>query len=189
MEACEGWSSFGFMEKTKVMGTTHAAFALLCYYLIAYFAELPFNAPMVLILLVAGSLLPDIDHPRAFLSRQFYLLRHSSRGVSKFVVHRGIVHSLLAALVATAVAWIIAIFYPWETLVVIGFFLGFISHLAVDSLNPAGITWLQPFSKARIKDGIRTGSVMEKLLFLLIVAAISAIVYTVHPEWFNIFSE
>lgn len=89
-----------------MMGTTHAAFALLCYYLIAYLAELPFNAPMVLILLVAGSLLPDIDHPRAFLGRQFYLLRHSSRGVSKFVVH-----SLLAALVATAVAWIIAIFY------------------------------------------------------------------------------
>ena len=57
------------------------------------------------------------------------------------------------------------------------FFLGFISHLAADSLNPTGIKWLQPFSKAKLKDGIRTGSAMEKLFFLMVTAAISVIFY------------
>jgi len=35
VEACEGWSSFGFVEKTKMMKTTHAVFALLCHQFIA----------------------------------------------------------------------------------------------------------------------------------------------------------
>jgi membrane-bound metal-dependent hydrolase YbcI (DUF457 family) len=47
-----------------------------------------------------------------------------------------------------------------------------VSHLAADSLNPTGIKWLQPFSKAKVKDGIKTGSAAEKLLFSLIVVAI-----------------
>jgi len=47
-----------------------------------------------------------------------------------------------------------------------------VSHLVADSLNPTGIKWLQPFSKARVKGGIRTGSAAEKLLFLLTVVAI-----------------
>lgn len=188
MEACEGWSCFGFV-KSEVMGTTHAAFALLCYYVIACFVGLPFGVPMVLILLILGSLLPYIDHPRGFLAKQSYLFRQTSRGISKFIRHRGIVHSLLAALIATAIVWVIAIFYRWETLAVACFFLGFMSHLAADSLNPTGIKWLQPFSKAKVKDGIRTGSIIEKILFLLILIAISVIVHMVHPELLSIFSE
>lgn len=172
-----------------MVGTTHAAFAILCYYVIAYFVGLPFNVPMVLALLIIGSLLPDIDHPRGFLARQSYLFRRASRGVGKFIRHRGIVHSLLAALIATAVVWVVAIFYRWETLAVACFFLGFVSHLAADSLNPTGIKWLQPFSKARVKGGIRTGSIIEKCLVLLILIAISVIVHMVHPELFSIFSE
>jgi len=164
-----------------MMGTTHAAFALLCYYIIAYLGGLPFNAPMVLTLLVVGSLLPDIDHPRGFLARQSYLFRRTSRGIRKFVTHRGIVHSLLAALIATAVVWVVATFYHWETLVVACFFLGFISHLVADSLNPAGIKWLQPFSKVKVKDGIRTGSFLEKLFFSVTVVIILIILY---PEYF-----
>ena len=155
-----------------MIGTTHAAFALLCYYVIAYFAGLPFDEPMVLALLIVGSLLPDIDHPRSFLARQPYLFKRTSRGVSKFVTHRGSVHSLLAALIATAVVWVIAMFYNWEPLAVACFFLGFVSHLAADSLNPTGIKWLQPFNKAKVKDGIRTGSATEKLFFSLTVVAI-----------------
>jgi len=70
VEACKGWSCFGFVEKIQMMGTTHAAFALLCYYVIAYFGELPFDAPIASTLLVGGSLLPDINHPRGFVFRQ-----------------------------------------------------------------------------------------------------------------------
>jgi len=172
-----------------MMGTTHAAFALLCYYVIAYFAGLPFDDPMALTLLIVGSLLPDIDHPRGFLARQSYLFRRTSRGIGKFVAHRGIVHSFLAAVVATTIVWVIAISYNLEVLAVACFSLGFISHLAADSLNPTGIKWLQPFSKAKVKDGIRTGSTAEKLFFLLTIVALSAILYMARPELFSIFSE
>jgi len=172
-----------------MMGTTHAAFALLCYYVIAYFAGLPFDDPMALTLLIVGSLLPDIDHPRGFLARQSYLFRRTSRGIGKFVAHRGIVHSFLAAVVATTIVWVIAISYNLEVLAVACFSLGFISHLAADSLNPTGIKWLQPFSKAEVRDGIRTGSTAEKLFFLLTIVALSAILYMARPELFSIFSE
>jgi inner membrane protein len=172
------------VEKTiKMMGTTHAAFALLCYYVIAYLMKLPFDTSLALASLVVGSLLPDIDHPKAFLAQQFSLFRRASRSVGRFITHRGIVHSLLAAIIATAVAWIIALFYNWETLVVACFFLGFMSHLAADSLNPTGIKWLQPFSKAKVKDGIRTGSFLERLFFSVAVVAILMILYSEYfPE-------
>jgi inner membrane protein len=167
-----------------MMWTTHVAFALLCYYIMAYSAGLSFDAPAVLTLLVVGSLLPDIDQPRAFLARQLCLFKRASRGIGRYVTHRGIVHSLLAALIATFAVWVVALFYDLETLAVTCFFLGFISHLAADSLNPTGIKWLQPVTKAKLKDGIRTGSAMEKLFFLLVVAAISVIFYLsdIFPE-------
>lgn len=163
-----------------MIGTTHAAFALLCYYVTAYFVELPFDEPMILALLIVASLLPDIDHPRGFLARQSYLFRRTSRGISKFVTHRGIVHSLLAALIATAVVWVIAAFYDLGMLAVACFFLGFISHLAADSLNPTGIKWLQPFSKAKVRDGIRTGSATEKIFFFFVILGIFAIFYATY---------
>ena len=172
-----------------MMGTTHVAFAVLCYYIIAYFAKLPFEAPMVLTLLIIGSLIPDIDHPRAFLNQQFYLFKRASGSFGGLVTHRGIVHSFLAAVIATAVVGIIAIFYQLEMLAVMCFFLGFVSHLVADTLNPAGIKWLQPFSKAKVKDGIRTGSAIEKIFLLVTIVAVVAIVYEVHSEWFNIFWE
>jgi len=193
VETCESQPSFGFVEKIKVMGTTHAAFALLCYYVIAYFAGLPFDAPMVLTMLVVGSLLPDIDHPRGFLARQFYLFKRTSRGIRKFVTHRGIFHSLLAALIATAVVWLVSMFYNLEMLAVACFLLGFISHLTLDSLNPTGIKWLQPFSKAKVKDGIRTGSFLEKVFFSVTVVAILMLLYSEYfPEIassFNVYNQ
>ena len=160
-----------------MMGTTHAAFALLCYCVIAYFTGLPFDTPIVLTLLVVGSLLPDIDHPKAFLTQQFRLFKRTPRKL-RFIKHRGIVHSLLAALTATAIIWVIAMFYDLEMLAVACFLLGYVSHLAADSLNPTGIKWLQPFSKAKVKNGIRTGSFLEKVLFLIIVGFILIISYS-----------
>jgi len=165
-----------------MMGTTHAVFALLCYYIIAYFMKLPFDAPAVLTFLIVGGLLPDIDHPRMFLIQQNYLFKRRAR---RFIKHRGIVHSLLAALVATTIVWVIARLYNLEMLTVECFLLGFISHLAADSLNPTGIMWLQPFSKKKIRNGIRTGSATEKAFFTLVVVAICAVLYTAHPEAFN----
>jgi len=159
------------------MGTTHVAFALLCYYVIAYSVGLSFDAPVVLTLLVVGSLLPDIDHPRAFLTRQLCLFKQASRGIGRYVTHRGIVHSLSAALIATIAVWAVALFYDLKTLAVSCFFLGFVSHLAADSLNPTGIKWLQPFSNAELRDGIRTCSAVEKLFFFFVIAAISVILY------------
>jgi membrane-bound metal-dependent hydrolase YbcI (DUF457 family) len=58
----------------------------------------------------------------------------------------------LAALIATFAVWVVALFYDLETLAVACFFLDFMSHLAADSLNPTGMEWLQPVSKAKLKD-------------------------------------
>ncbi|MGQ9641282.1 MAG: metal-dependent hydrolase [Candidatus Bathycorpusculaceae bacterium] len=77
--------------------------------------------------------------------------------------HRGIIHSLSAALIATFIVWVISLFYNLEQLAVMGFFLGYMSHLIIDSLNPTGIAWLQPIKKAKVSNGIRTGSAMKKL--------------------------
>jgi len=171
-----------------MMGTTHAAFALLCYYAIAYFIGLPFFAATVLTLLVVGSLLPDIDHPKIFFIQQSYLFRRVSRRVGKFT-HRGIIHSLSAALIATFIVWALSLFYNLEPLAVLGFFLGYMSHLTIDSLNPTGIAWLQPIKKAKVSNGIRTGSAMEKTFFFLSILGILTLFYATYPDFFSKFLE
>ena len=92
--------------------------------------------PMGLIytpLMIAGSILPDIDTPFSKLGR--------FNPLSPFMRHRGITHSLLGAFVIGVLGIIIhATVGIWVTV-------GYLTHLLLDSLTPAGIDWLYPFKR------------------------------------------
>jgi len=112
--------------------------------------------------LIIGSVFPDVDHPQAFLG--------------KIVKHRGIIHSLLACCISSFVLAILLLIYNVSLLIALAFFIGYLSHLAADSLTVMGVEWLQPFKKGKISFIIRTGSLGESavatLLILLIITLI-----------------
>jgi len=125
-----------------MMAPTHVTFAVL--------VGGQLGASPHYIFLLLGALFPDIDHSQSTLGRIIPL--------SLFVRHRTVTHSFLALGIALYVnVW---------------FGIGFATHLLLDALNPAGVPILYPYEK-RVGIGIiRTGSIRENILFLLICAGL-----------------
>lgn len=119
--------------------------------------------PTALSIALAGSLLPDIDHPQSWAGRKFRVV---SVPLSVLVGHRGITHSLLAVIVGIAVLAGMGVDQPMAPLVV-----GYLSHLAADGLTPSGVPLLWPSRRRFTLNLCSTGSLVEFGLVALIAAA------------------
>lgn len=84
---------------------------------------------------VLGALLPDIDHPYSYVGRRVSLVPYLLGG------HRRAAHSLLAAL---AVVLLARRFLGLTDFLLLALGGGYISHLALDLLNPEGVMLLWP---------------------------------------------
>ncbi len=82
----------------------------------------PFIYGMILALF--GSIFPDIDHPRSFISRGYWSVL--SAVIRKTTGHRGWTHSLFGAGLFTGIFLIILWFFKANLFLVFGFFLGYI---------------------------------------------------------------
>lgn len=150
--------------------TTHILFASILTLLII--GKLPISLsvePLQAIFIASlGSLIPDVDHPSSYINKKFWRLFSLSGG---FNSHRGWTHSFLGGVMITAIFLTYLIYTKGKVHFIVPFFIGYCSHLLIDSLNPSGVAWFWP-SKRRI--GIRfikTGSFEESMLqiFLTIV--------------------
>lgn len=92
-----------------------------------------------IVLICAGSLLPDIDHPRSFVGR---LLPFISIPLHKRFGHRREVHSIILWGIVAAIGYY---WTPLDWLYWIG--LGALTHVVVDLLNVSGVRLLLPFSE------------------------------------------
>ena len=85
-----------------------------------------------------GSLLPDIDHPRALISSFIpggFIFSWIMGG------HRGITHTILAGFVAGGLAYLITDHWYIALALAVGWF----THLLGDMLTPSGVPLLLPF--------------------------------------------
>jgi len=115
-----------------------------------------------------GALLPDIDHPNSLISRRVGIL---AMPVHLTLSHRGALHSgLIVALLLLG-----ALYVPERyRLHAISCVAGYASHLLLDALTVSGIPLLWPHS-ARFRllgIRIRTGSLVENLLSVVLLAAL-----------------
>ncbi|MDK9702542.1 MAG: metal-dependent hydrolase [Sulfuritalea sp.] len=103
---------------------------------------------------IAGSLLPDIDHPKSWLGRR---LPFVSWPLAAVVGHRGITHSLLATVACLALLW-----EAGHTAVAAPAALGYLSHLAADWCTHGGVPLLWPSLKHyHAPVTVRTGSIAD----------------------------
>ena len=168
------------------------------------------SLPLAVICSVIGSLVPDIDHPNSLASTANPFMRLVSFVVRKVFIpaiavvlnavstviaptkikdartgHRGpITHSPIGALIWTLPVAIVCGFSSIPAKFV---FIGIMSHILADMLNPQGAPFLYPFVSKNISfAGIRTGSGAEGLfkaamtvvLLLLSVNAVYGIIGT-----------
>ena len=106
-----------------------------------------------------GIILPDLDTKNSLFGRKIIF-----RPVQFFLNHRGISHTLILGIV---IALIISFFIPAGS---VGFFIGFSSHIILDSFTKEGVSAFFPIKK-RSHGFIETGSFFENILFYILLFA------------------
>jgi inner membrane protein len=133
--------------------TTHFAAGLAAGMLIT-------TEPAAVIISGISALLPDIDIPTSKVGRASPVV---STIINIAFGHRGLFHSLLAA----GLIYLLALkFFPAYSLYCL---IGYLSHLLLDCLTPAGVPLLWPIPYRFRLPVIKTGSVMETILFVCIM--------------------
>ncbi len=154
---------------------THALFGVsLILQLYILFPSLQSYSPFVfgVILAFIGSSIPDLDHP-------------SNPGIiSFFSTHRGWTHSIFGAIVFTVLFGYVFMSFNFSFSYVLPFFIGYISHLSLDSLTPTGVKWLYPYqTESYTKNWIVTGSKSELFLYnTLKILLVAEVLITFYPK-------
>jgi inner membrane protein len=134
-----------------MMWNTHLAFGLFVALLF------PFSWLFVLLVLV-GSLLPDLDSSKSKFGRKVKI-------IGWLFKHRGLLHSVLFG-----VGLFIILYFFGFGYLGLGLLVGIFSHLVADAFTKEGIRFFYPF-KFKINGFIRTNGLIEKGLFVLLVVA------------------
>ncbi len=132
---------------------THIAFAI--FLILLFLAKIEHKITFVLVLFVAA-IIPDIDTRFSKIGK-----RKIFRLLQFFVKHRGLFHSFFFLIFITL---ILVLFLPIASL---PFFLGYASHLVLDSFTIEGVSLFYPFKK-RIFGSIKTGGKNEIILLIVI---------------------
>ena len=111
---------------------------------------------------VVGSLLPDLDHPKSWISSKTIILHYPFRKLG----HRKATHSLFAG----GFLWAVLTLPFGINFVALGSLLGYLSHLILDMLNSKGVPLFYPFTKEKYKIGnIYTGDIGEYIVAVLLI--------------------
>jgi len=120
------------------------------------------------VVVLISSILPDIDIRYSTLGKN-----KLARPLQLFVKHRDFVHSFTFCLILTL---ILVFLYP---ILALSFFIGYSIHLFIDSFTPEGIAFFWPY-KLKSKGRIKTGSMVDKSLFLIfLVLDIIALIFII----------
>jgi inner membrane protein len=133
---------------------THVAFAI--FLILLFLSKVEHKISFVLVLF-AAAIIPDIDTRFSKIGKKkiFRLLQF-------FVKHRGLFHSFLFLIFITL---ILVLFMP---IISLPFFLGYSSHIMLDSFTIEGIYPFYPLKK-RISGSIKTGGKNEIILLIVII--------------------
>jgi inner membrane protein len=178
----------GFGEGHVLMGLTHVLFGLFLFLVFWRLGLVGFDV-VVLGALVVGSVLPDLDHPRGLIYSLLGVPVWLRRGVCRVVGQRGILHSLLVAVVVLVLGYLIfSVVLGFGLAVSFGLFVGYLSHLFLDSLTVRGVAWLLPFSHKRVRFVIGTGSMIERIFFYILAIFSVVLVFPLVSELFDMIS-
>lgn len=145
------------------MAGSHLAVGLAAWAWAAPKLGLAVHDPAGVALAMAGSLLPDVDHPGSWVGRR---VRPVSDVICSVLGRRGFTHSLLAAALCAA-----ALRHrgPARGLLC-PLAVGYLSHLAADLLTPRGVRLAWPLPQGFALPLCRTGSPAELLVVVGVLA-------------------
>jgi membrane-bound metal-dependent hydrolase YbcI (DUF457 family) len=146
---------------------THLVFSIFVFLIL--FSYLDFlNRWIFFIFLLIGTLIVDIDSRKSKLGKRWYL-----RPIQWFVSHRGAFHTLLFGLFLG----ILVYFFNHDA--GFGFFVGYFLHLFLDLFNVSGLRMFRPVSRRKISFGIRTGGMVEDIIFVVLLFVDAVLVWKI----------
>lgn len=131
---------------------THIIFSVLIFVFFFNFNVLNF------LILLFGTMFVDIDSTTSFLGRKFKI-------ISFLFGHRKFFHSIFSAVFFSILLYLIN--YNFAKF----FFIGYVSHLFLDSLTKKGIKLFYPLNYS-IKGFIKVGSFLEYVLFFILLCLV-----------------
>ena len=131
---------------------THIIFSVLIFILFFDFNILNFFVTLF------GTMFVDIDSATSFLGKKFKI-------VSFLFGHRKFFHSIFSALFFSLLIYLV------NTTLAMFFFIGYMSHLFMDSLTKKGIKLFYPLNYS-IKGFIKVGGILEYILFFVMLCLI-----------------
>lgn len=153
-----------------MMFKTHRVIIILiCLILFTFIDVSMVSGFLFLIIAIIASMMPDIDNPYSKIGKNIKLVGH-------LFMHRGFFHSLLALFLFS---YLFSLFFsPFYTT---AFFIGYLSHLFLDSLTTKGIYLLYPFD-FKLRGFFKTNALFEKSVFVVsaFIVIVLAIKYLFH---------
>ncbi len=135
---------------------THLAIGLFLFLSVAFLVQ---DVEFLFFGVILGAIFPDLDIKTSKSGRRLPYLA----GMFK---HRGILHSITPAIIFSFLLYLANL-----PMLGVGFLLGYLSHLAADSLTKKGIRWLYPLKKPVTKGVLRSGGIGDMMVFLFFSAA------------------
>jgi membrane-bound metal-dependent hydrolase YbcI (DUF457 family) len=108
----------------------------------------------------------DLDSKKSKFGRKWYF-----RPIQWFTKHRKFFHSFIFGIIGTG---IIAI-YNIE--MAFGFLVGFATHIILDSQTRRGVAPFHPLINIKIKGKIKTGGIIEDVIFVFLLLADALLVF------------
>ena len=133
---------------------THLVFSFFIWIFLFDYLASPW---IFLLFLIFATAVIDIDSRKSRVGRRWYF-----RPLQWFVSHRGIFHTIIFGLIVSFVLYFVNAFVGY------GFFAGYLSHLFLDILTPSGVRLFWPLSETRVGFGVRSGGLIEEILFVLL---------------------
>ena len=149
-----------------MMARSHVIIGLGAWIAAAPGLHMPSLGPTYLALAVAGSLLPDIDHPKSWVGRR---TRPVSTAIASALGHRGITHSAIAVIALAT----LLLHAGYRRGGVAALAIGYLSHLAADMLTPRGLRLAWPLRRTWGLPLCRADSSMEAVVVTAVAGGIA----------------
>jgi inner membrane protein len=149
-----------------MMARSHVIVGLATWIAAAPLLHVPPLDPVYLGLVVAGSLLPDIDHPKSWVGRR---TRPISTAIASIFSHRGITHSAIAVIGLATLLLHAGYRHGGVSALVVGY----LSHLAADMLTPQGLRLAWPLPGTWGLPLCRTNSAMEPVIVMAMAGGVA----------------
>lgn len=138
------------------MFKTHLAIGFLVGLLSMHYLH-PQNQILFMVLILLGSLLPDIDHPNSTIGRK-------TKIIALLFEHRGFFHGFLSI-----IPLLFLLSFVLTKIQLVAVALGYASHLLSDALTIEGIMPLHPLTRWRLRGFLRTGATYETVILVALV--------------------